>query len=85
MSELNKPLNKTEIIDESSIEFIVNFFEEGVTSVEEWTTAKEKAKKMHKNEICKTWENGYEHGACVNEDENKYHGIQYYKEVFETK
>jgi predicted transcriptional regulator len=33
--------------------------------------------------IIDAWENGYEHGACVNEDENKYHGIQYYKEKFE--
>jgi predicted transcriptional regulator len=40
------------------------------------------AKEMEKQQIIDAWENGYEHGACVNEDKNKYHGIQYYNETF---
>jgi hypothetical protein len=43
------------------------------------TIAKEKAKQQ----IIDAWENGYEHGACVNEDKDKYHGIQYYNETYE--
>jgi hypothetical protein len=41
-----------------------------------------RAKEMEKQEIIDAWENGYEHGACVNEDEAKYHGIQYYNETY---
>jgi len=44
-----------------------------------------KAKEMEKQQIIDAWENGYEHGACVNEDEAKYHGIQYYNETFKNK
>jgi hypothetical protein len=42
------------------------------------------AKEMEKQQIIDAWENGYEHGACVNEDEAKYHGIQYYNETFKS-
>ena len=41
------------------------------------------AKEMEKQQIIDAWENGYEHGACVNEDNDKYHGIQYYNETYE--
>jgi hypothetical protein len=41
------------------------------------------AKEKEKQQIIDAWENGYEHGACVNEDKYKYHGIQYYKETYE--
>jgi hypothetical protein len=44
----------------------------------------EQAKEMEKQQIIDAWENGYEHGACVNEDEAKYHGIQYYNETFKS-
>ena len=37
---------------------------------------------MEKQQIIDAWENGYEHGACVNKDKAKYYGIQYYKETF---
>lgn len=43
--------------------------------------AEEKLEK-EKEQIIKCWENGYEHGACVNEDKDKYHGIQYYNENY---
>lgn len=35
-----------------------------------------------KKVITEAWENGYNQGACVNEDKNKYHGSQYYNEKF---
>jgi hypothetical protein len=41
------------------------------------------AKEMEKQQIEEAWENGYDHGACVNTDEDKYHGTQYYKENYE--
>jgi hypothetical protein len=47
--------------------------------------ALEQAKEMFEKQIEDAWENGYEHGACVNEDKNKYHGIQYYNETFKQK
>jgi hypothetical protein len=40
----------------------------------------QQAKEMEKQQIIDAWENGYKHGACVNEDKNKFHGIQYYNE-----
>jgi hypothetical protein len=43
----------------------------------------EQDKKLEKQQIIDAWENGYDHGACVNEDKDKYHGIQYYKETYE--
>ena len=43
----------------------------------------QQAKELEKQQKIDAWENGYEHGACVNEDENKYHGIQYYNEIYE--
>jgi hypothetical protein len=45
----------------------------------------EQAKEIEKQQIIDSWENGYEHGACVNEDKNKYHGIQYFNETFKNK
>jgi hypothetical protein len=42
-----------------------------------------KAKEMEKQQIEEAWENGYDHGACVNTDKDKYHGTQYYKENYE--
>ena len=42
----------------------------------------EQAKEMGKQQIIDAWENGYDHGACVNEDKDKYHGTQYYNETF---
>lgn len=35
-----------------------------------------------KQQVTDAWENGYNHGACVNEDRDKYHGNQYYNEKF---
>lgn len=37
---------------------------------------------MEKQQIEEAWENGYDHGACVNIDKNKYHGNQYYNETY---
>jgi hypothetical protein len=42
----------------------------------------EEAKEMEKQQIIDAWENGYDHGACVNEDKDKYHGKQYFKQKF---
>lgn len=35
-----------------------------------------------KQQIIDAWENGYEHGACINKDKDKYHGTQYFNETF---
>jgi len=40
------------------------------------------AKEIEKEQIIDAWENSYKHGACVNEDKDKYHGKQYYNEKF---
>ena len=68
----------------TAVELLVNQFEAIVFYSEE---AKEdvinQAKELEKQQIIDAWENGYEHGACVNEDEAKYHGIQYYNETYE--
>lgn len=37
---------------------------------------------QERQQIIDAWENVYNHGACVNEDKDKYRGNQYYKEIF---
>jgi len=39
---------------------------------------------LEKNKICDAWENGYQHGACVNEEPSIYHGNQYYNKNFKS-
>jgi hypothetical protein len=56
-----------------------------VIGLKKYNEIYKKAKEMEKQQIIDAWENGYEHGACVNEDEAKYHGIQYYNETFKNK
>jgi hypothetical protein len=45
---------------QSSVDWLVNFFETGVTSREEWLEAKEKAKAIHKEENYQSWCKGRE-------------------------
>ncbi len=66
--------------------------EELIEYIEEWTPKNKitdgiwsKAKsllELEKQQIIDAWENSYRHGACVNEDKDKYHGSQYYNETF---
>lgn len=44
--------------------------------------ALKQSKELEKQQIIDAWENSYRHGACVNEDKDKYHGSQYYNETF---
>lgn len=48
---------------QTSIEWLVNFFESGVSSREEWLYAKEQAKAMHKEEIIESYCTGCLHMA----------------------
>jgi len=41
-----------------------------------------KAKEMEKEQIANSFEIGYENGACVNDGESIYHGINYYNKTF---
>lgn len=43
---------------QSSVEWLVNFFESGVTYPEEWLQAKEQAKAMHKKQSFETFKAG---------------------------
>jgi hypothetical protein len=45
----------------------------------------QQAIEMERQNIIDGWKNGYEHRACVNEDRNKFHGVQYYNETFKNK
>lgn len=62
----------------------LNNFDESVKVSEIWDKVEELVE-QEKQQIIDAWENGYEHGACVNEDKDKYHGNQYYKERFNGK
>ncbi len=44
----------------------------------------EKAKEMEKEQIIKSFEIGYENGACVQEGSAIYHGGNYYNETFKS-
>lgn len=45
----------------------------------------QEAQRIFEQQIEKAWENGYDHGACVNTDKDKYHGSQYYDYWFGEK
>ena len=45
----------------------------------------EQAKEMEKQQIVDAFEIGYENGACVNENNDFYHGGNYYNETFKNK
>lgn len=47
-------------------------------------TEAEKLLEKEKQQIIEAWENGYNQGACINEDDDKYHGTQYYTSTFST-
>jgi 3-dehydroquinate dehydratase len=42
----------------TAVEWLVDFFESGVTSSEEWTRAKKQAKEMEKEQIINTYRDG---------------------------
>jgi hypothetical protein len=44
----------------SAVDWIVDFFESGVSSVEEWKKAKEQANKMFEKQIIKAYETAME-------------------------
>jgi len=43
------------------------------------------AKEMEKEQIFNAFEIGYENGACVNENNDFYHGGNYYNETYKDK
>jgi len=45
----------------------------------------EQAKEMQKQQIVDAFEIGYENGACVNENNDFYHGGNYYNETYKDK
>jgi hypothetical protein len=66
-----------------AVEFFANRISHGgLVSKKQFNDLLEQAKEMEKQNVCNAWENGFEHGAGVNEDKDKYHGTQYYKEIF---
>jgi len=72
----------------TAVEYLLNEFQKvhkdfGGLDLE-WLKRFDQAKEIEKQQIIDAWENGYDHGACVNEDKDKYHGIQYYNETFQT-
>jgi hypothetical protein len=71
---------------QTAVEFLFNEFQKAHKDFGgldlEWLKRFDKAKEIEKKQIIDAWENGYDHGACVNEDKNKYHGIQYFKQKF---
>jgi hypothetical protein len=72
----------------TAVEYLLNEFQKvhkdfGGLDLE-WLKRFDQAKEIEKQQIIHAWENGYDHGACVNEDKDKYHGIQYYNETFQT-
>jgi hypothetical protein len=66
---------------EELIEYIEEWTAKNKTTDGIWSKAKSLLSK-EKQQIIDAWENGYQHGACVNEDKDKFHGVQYYNETF---
>jgi hypothetical protein len=72
---------------ETAVEWLINYWKKLQSQGEKMTwneiiAITGLAKELEKQQIIDAWENGYDHGACVNEDKDKYHGIQYYNETF---
>ena len=70
---------------QSSVDWLINFFENGVTSREEWLQAKEQAKAMRKQEMIDFADNYVDN--CVIPNENMAIPTimdvpQYYNETF---
>jgi hypothetical protein len=69
---------------QTPVSWLVEQFKKDIIGLEfDYKEEINQALEMEKQQIIDAWENGYEHGACVNEDEDKYHGIQYYNEIYE--
>lgn len=51
-------------------------------SIEHRVSLIEKAKEMERQQIVDAFENGYENGACLSDEDPIYHGEQYYNETF---
>ena len=92
MQDVKKP-NSTTTENQSAVDFLINQwlyldteFEMGLMDKNTyWQKLREiqaKSKEMFEKQICNTWENGYEHGACVNEEKRIYHGNQYFNQIF---
>jgi hypothetical protein len=67
---------------QTAVEWLVETLEDNSINLDLASEIIEQAKEIEKKQIIDAWENGYDHGACVNEDKDKYHGIQYFKEKF---
>jgi hypothetical protein len=64
---------------ETAVEWLLlKYVENSILSIDDF----QQANKMFEQQIIDAWENGYQHGACVNEDKDKFHGVQYYNETF---
>jgi hypothetical protein len=65
----------------------VEFLEEIIYGEQEFSLSEvfEQAKEMEKQQIVDAFEIGYENGACVNENNDFYHGGNYYNETFKQK
>ena len=63
----------------SAVDWIVDFFESGVSSVEEWTKAKEQANKMFEKQIIDAHLDGQSLVSCKDE-----YAEQYYNETFKS-
>jgi hypothetical protein len=72
-------------MEQTAVEWLKQELKERYGSINLIEPLFKQAKEMFEQQIEDAWENGYEHGACVNEDKNKYHGIQYYNETFKQK
>ena len=64
---------------QSSIDWLVDFFESGVTSREEWLSAKQKAKAMHMKEVVDAYKDGFSQ-----REKSAYFEAKYYNETFES-
>lgn len=66
----------------TAVEWLVEELKSRSIDLSKWNNdLLEQSKQIDKQNIVDAWENGYENGACVN-DETIYHGSVYYNNNF---
>ena len=67
---------------QTAVEFLLEEIECRGILTKELRIAFQQAKEIEKEQIANSFEIGYENGACVNDGESIYHGINYYNKTF---
>lgn len=67
---------------ETAVQFLIEWLMDNPITSAGYVEAMLKAKELEKAQIVDAWENGYENGSYINEEESIYHGAKYYNKNY---